>query len=106
MHLSDHTFKRLRVPEKGRVTYNDDSIPGFGVRVSASGVKSFVLLVGRSRKRITIGRYPLVTLAQARARAIMAYEWSLVVHHVHQTHGYARTTTARVACRIAEPRVP
>ncbi len=69
MRMTDHTFKRLVVPQKGRVTYSDDSIPGFGVRVSASGVKSFVLLMGRSRKRITIGRYPLVTLAQARARA-------------------------------------
>jgi integrase len=69
MHFTDLTFKKLRVPEKGRVTYSDDAVPGFGVRVSASGVKSFVLLVGRARKRITIGRYPTITLAEARARA-------------------------------------
>lgn len=69
MHLTDLSFKRLRVPEKGRVTYGDDSIPGFGVRVSASGVKAFVLLVGRARKRITIGRYPSISLAEARAKA-------------------------------------
>ncbi len=56
MHLTDLTCKRLRVTEKGRVTYPDDSLPGFGIRVSASGAKSFVLLVGRSRKRVTIGR--------------------------------------------------
>ena len=69
MHLTDLSFKRLRVPDNGRTTYSDDAVPGFGVRVSASGVKSFVLLVGRSRKRITIGRYPTITLAEARARA-------------------------------------
>lgn len=69
MHLTDHTCKRLRVNEKGRVTYPDDSLPGFGIRVSESGAKSFVLLLGRSRKRVTIGRYPTITLAEARGRA-------------------------------------
>jgi len=69
MHLTDHSFKHLRVPEKGRLTYSDDAVPGFGVRVSASGVKAFVLLVGRARRRVTIGRYPTITLAEARARA-------------------------------------
>ncbi|MGA7676237.1 MAG: site-specific integrase [Rhizomicrobium sp.] len=69
MHLTDLTLKRLRVPEKGRVTYSDDSVPGFGVRVSAGGAKSFVLLLGRSRKRVTIGRYPTITLSDARSHA-------------------------------------
>lgn len=69
MHLTDLTLKRLRVPEKGRATYSDDSVPGFGVRVSAGGAKSFVLLLGRSRKRVTIGRYPNITLSDARSHA-------------------------------------
>jgi integrase len=69
MRITDLSVKRLLVPQNGRVTYNDDSIPGFGVRVSSNGVKSFVLLVGRNRKRVTIGRYPIVTLSEARARA-------------------------------------
>jgi integrase len=68
MHLTDHTVKRLRV-DAGRAVYSDDSVPGFGLRVSSNGAKSFVLLVGRNRKRITIGRYPIVTLHEARARA-------------------------------------
>jgi integrase len=69
MRLTDISLNKLKAPERGRTTYNDDALPGFGVRVSASGVKSFVLLVGRSRKRVTIGRYPTVTLAEARTRA-------------------------------------
>ena len=68
MYLTDHTVKRLRV-ESGRAVFNDDSIPGFGIRVSANGRKSFVLLVGRHRKRITIGQYPTITLHEARTRA-------------------------------------
>jgi integrase len=69
MHVTDLSLKKLRVPETGRVTYADDALPGFGVRVSSSGIKSFVLLVGRSRTRVTIGRYPTITLSEARTRA-------------------------------------
>lgn len=69
MKITDQFLKRLKAPANGRVTYSDESVPGFGIRVSASGVKSFTLLVGRNRKRITIGRYPLVSLSEARARA-------------------------------------
>lgn len=69
MRLTDLSIRRLVAPASGRMTYSDDRVPGFGVRVSASGVKSFVLLVGRSRKRITIGRYPIVGLAEARTKA-------------------------------------
>lgn len=69
MNLTDHTLKRLRVETAKRITYSDDVLPGFGVRVTANGVKTFVLLVGRQRKRITIGRYPLISLKEARTRA-------------------------------------
>ncbi len=69
MRLTDLTIKRLGVPEKGRVTYTDDALPGFGIRVTASGLKTFTLMMGRSRKRVTIGRYPTITLAEARGRA-------------------------------------
>jgi integrase len=69
LKLTDLSLKRLRVPENGRVTCVDDTLPGFGVRVTASGVKTFTLMYGRSRKRVTIGRYPTITLAEARAKA-------------------------------------
>jgi integrase len=69
MHITDLSIKRLVAPEKGRGTYSDDALPGFGIRVSSTGVKSFVLLVGRNRKRVTLGRYPTVTLSEARAKA-------------------------------------
>ena len=50
------------------------AFPGFGVRVSPNGTKAFILLYrcnGRAR-RMTLGRYPLISLAQARKQAIVA----------------------------------
>lgn len=52
----------------------DTSIPGFGLRVNPGGTKTWNVLVGIRRERITIGRYPLISLAEARdaARHILA----------------------------------
>ena len=44
VHLTDITIKSLKPPERGQLTYTDDALPGFGVRVSQGGVKSFVLV--------------------------------------------------------------
>jgi integrase len=69
MKLSDVTIRSLSAPERGQLSYPDDALPGFGVRVSQGGSRTFVLVHGRSRTRTTIGRYPVISLAQARARA-------------------------------------
>ena len=69
MRLNDLTIKRLKVPERGQVSYTDDSLPGFSLRISHGGTKTFVVVHGRLRSRTTIGRYPIISLAQARQRA-------------------------------------
>lgn len=69
MGLTDLLIRRLKAPQKGQKTYFDDSMPGFGVRVSQGGTKSFVLKYGKDRKLITLGRYPALPLAQARKEA-------------------------------------
>ena len=65
--------RRLKpsAPATGQAQYPDGKIPGFGVRVTAAGVKTFYLTYrskGRSR-RMTLGRYPYTSLAEARADA-------------------------------------
>jgi hypothetical protein len=41
----------------------------FGCRVSQGGTKSFVVQHGLDRRLVTIGRYPVISLADARAEA-------------------------------------
>ncbi len=69
--LSDVAVKALRPPGKGQVTHWDSTLPCFGLRVAAGGAKSWVIQyrVGAQVRRLTLGRYPVLGLADARARA-------------------------------------
>ncbi len=65
--LTDISIKQLPLPERGQRSYYD-TLPGFGVRVSQGGARTFFLLFGNG-KRHTIGRYPIVSLVEARSEA-------------------------------------
>lgn len=69
--FSDLRVKRLRAPEKGQKRYWDATLPGFGLRVSQGGSKTWIIVDPRSRTRTqeTIGRYPVVSLGEARGEA-------------------------------------
>ncbi len=67
--LTELTIKNLQPPAKGQETTWDTQLTGFGVRCSQGGAKTFVVMYGKTRKRQTIGRYPIVSLAEARKRA-------------------------------------
>lgn len=69
MRLTDITVRELKAPERGQKFYADDTLAGFGLRVSQGGTKSFVLVHGPRRERVTIGRYPVISLAEARTEA-------------------------------------
>jgi integrase len=69
VRFTDRTIAALPLPHWGQKLYTDDTLRGFGVRVSQGGTKTFVLVTGVERRRITIGTYPVVTLAQARDKA-------------------------------------
>jgi integrase len=69
--IVDKTIKKMITPKQGNRIEWDAEIPGFGVRITAAGVTSFVLdyrIAGRQR-RYTIGRYPELTVAAARVDA-------------------------------------
>lgn len=85
MRMTDIVVRNLPPPERGQKTYQDDTLSGFGVRVSQGGTKTFTLLVGRTRERVTIGRYPVIGLADARteAKRLLA-EHTLGKHRPHR----------------------
>ena len=68
MQLTDIVVRNL-TPEDKQRTYYDGSPRGFGVRVGPGGSKTFVLVCGSARERVTIGRYPIIALSQARTEA-------------------------------------
>ncbi len=69
--LTAKKLDALRPNAERQVDYFDEGLPGFGVRVSPLGRKTFTLMyrfAGRLR-RLTIGTYPTLTLANARDSA-------------------------------------
>jgi integrase len=54
--------------------YFDASVTGLALRVTSGGTRTWTLLHGSPRRRVTLGRYPSLSLAAARARAIEVRE--------------------------------
>jgi len=61
----------IRPPRSGQMDYWDADTPGFGLRVSAGGRMSWVVMYrhGDVKRRLTLGNYPALSLAEGRAKA-------------------------------------
>ncbi len=68
LRLTDIAIKKLALSDKKQVTYWDEIMPGFGVRCSIRS-KSFVVMYGEKRRLKTLGRYPDISLSEARSQA-------------------------------------
>ena len=71
MKITKRTVDSIPLPTKGYALHWDDELKGFGLRVTSSGVKSFILqkrIHGKDH-RITLGRYGEITTEQARKDA-------------------------------------
>ncbi len=69
--LTDIKLRKLKADSTKRTEIWDAKLPGFGVRISPLGTKSFVLMYrfkGKQRRQ-TLGRYPIMSLAEARKEA-------------------------------------
>lgn len=58
-------------PSKAQVFYRDEKLKGFALRVTASGVKSFIVetRIDGKVKRVTLGKYGKITAEEARKAA-------------------------------------
>jgi integrase len=72
-NFTKRALDALPAPPTGRRAYHYDSaIPGLGLSVTDTGTKSFIhyrWIKGRGPERITLGRYPGMTVEQARKEA-------------------------------------
>lgn len=70
MRLTDRGVQSLKARQT-RVDVWDETVPGFGVRLAPSGRKTFVVLYRHQRRlrRLTLGVYPRLSLADAREKA-------------------------------------
>jgi integrase len=66
--LTELALKAAKPPVSGTRTIWDGAVRGFGCRISPKGLKSFIVLVSSGRRR-TIGRYPVLSIGDARAEA-------------------------------------
>lgn len=72
MKLTKNIVDKAKPPlNKAQTFYRDEQLKGFALRITANGVKSFILekLINKKVRRITIGRYGELTVEQARKEA-------------------------------------
>ena len=65
-NLTDLFIRKIAPDE--RTIYWDEALPAFGVRVGARS-KVFIVIRGQARKKTTIGKYPALSLQDARRKA-------------------------------------
>lgn len=73
MNITKNFVDKLKPPPNGMAQkrYFDDTMRGFGVRITSNGVKSFFIEKKYSHKtyRLTLGQYPAITIDTARQLA-------------------------------------
>ncbi len=69
--LTDAAIRKFGLPKTGQAEHFDAALPGFAIRITPRGTRSFVFfyrIYGKQRRR-TLGRYPGIGLSEARQRA-------------------------------------
>lgn len=72
--MPSHKFTARSIPQlpsSGQIDYWDDSLPNFGMRVSAGGTRTWIVMYryNGTKRRMKIGNYPTKSLADARDEA-------------------------------------
>jgi hypothetical protein len=69
--LTELAIQKAKPPQTGQVEIWDGTVPGLGLRISAAGTRSWILMyrIGGRARRLTLGRWPETRLQAARERA-------------------------------------
>jgi integrase len=71
--LTDRFCQHAKSQEP-QTDFFDETVKGLALRVTNQGTKAWTFLYGTPRKRVTLGRYPTLSLASARTLAIETRE--------------------------------
>lgn len=97
--LTDLGVKKLSLTQSGQVTHWDMNTPGFGIRCSTKR-KSFVVMYGKERRLKTLGRYPELSLAEARKSARLFLAMQNLTGDPQTKHDYQAVVRSYLAdCR-------
>ena len=72
VQLTDRFCAHAKALGEAQTDYFDETVSGLALRVTSKGTKSWTFLHGVPRQRVTLGRYPALSLAGARTAAIEA----------------------------------
>lgn len=72
MKLTKSAIDKLTPPSQGYAMHWDNTLRGFGLRITSSGIRSFIIQqrINGKEHRATLGRYGILTPEQARNEAI------------------------------------
>jgi integrase len=72
VNLTKTVVDKTPLPASGQLFLRDPNLKGFGVRIMASGIRSFIVekRINGKVRRVTLGRYGELTCEQARKEAV------------------------------------
>lgn len=72
-NLTERFLQTVKPPATGRTEFYDQTVKGLSIRITASGIVTFALFYrlpgDRQKRRMTLGQYPVLSLAEARQKA-------------------------------------
>ncbi|MBS4009424.1 MAG: site-specific integrase [Roseovarius sp.] len=93
--LTDQLIKSTKPPAEGRTVLTDTERAGLRFRITASGSATFLLekkIKGGKRRAFTLGSYPAMSLADARAEALrIELEAQMGIDRVEAAHAQKAT---------------
>jgi integrase len=104
LQLTDRFCQHAK-SEEIQTDYFDAAVPGLALRVTSKGTKAWTFLFGTPRRRVTLGRYPAISLASARTLALETKEGRTAGSVAALAEGYIKHIRANRSAAEVERRI-